>query len=103
MPPRAEPWRLAAANPKGRHAVDMKMVVAYIDRDTFEPIREDLLERGFLSLSVLEASGSLPEPLVAGTYRGVPVERHLRPKARIECVVGSSMRRRSSTPCSSTP
>ena len=30
----------------------MKMVVAYVERERFEPIREDLLELGFVSLSV---------------------------------------------------
>lgn len=64
------------------------MVVAYIDRDVFEPIREELLAQGFMSLSVTEASGSLPEPETAGSYRGVAVERNLRPKARVELVVG---------------
>ena len=45
---------------------------------------------GFRSLSVLEASGSVPEATVTGKYRGVAVERHLRPKARLECVVGAN-------------
>ena len=40
----------------------MKMVVAYIDRDRFDPIRADLLEHGFVSLSVVEAQGSFPTP-----------------------------------------
>ena len=66
----------------------MKMVVAYVDRDVVESIREELLELGFLSLSVLDASGSVPEPIVTGQYRGVAIEQHLRPKARLECVVG---------------
>ena len=66
----------------------MKMVVAYIDRDRFEPVRADLLDLGFASLSVVEAQGSLPEAAVVGTYRGADVERHLRPKYRVECVVG---------------
>ncbi len=66
----------------------MKMVVGYIDRDRFDGIRQELLELGFLSLSVLEASGSVPEATVSGTYRGVSIEDHLRPKARVECVVG---------------
>ena len=38
----------------------MKLVVAYVERDVVEPIREELLELGFLSLSVLEASGCRP-------------------------------------------
>jgi nitrogen regulatory protein PII len=67
----------------------MKVVVAYVDADVVEPIREELLESGFLSMSVVPAEGSVPEPIVTGNYRGVSVERHLRPKARLECVVGS--------------
>ena len=69
----------------------MKMVVAYVDREMVEPIREGLLELGFLSLSVLDASGSVPEPTVTGQYRGVAIERHMRPKARLECVVGTEL------------
>ena len=65
----------------------MKMVVAYVDPQRFEEIREDLLELGFVSISVLNASGSMPEPIVTGSYRGAALERHLRPKARIEAVV----------------
>ena len=65
----------------------MKMVVAYVDPDRFDEIREDLLELGFLSISVLNASGSTPEATVTGSYRGAKLERHLRPKSRIEAVV----------------
>ncbi len=67
----------------------MKLVVAYIEQASFEPIREELLGLGFLSLSVWEASGSVPEPTISGSYRGVAIENHLRPKVRLECVVGS--------------
>lgn len=67
----------------------MKMVVAYIESGSFEPIREELLGLGFLSLSAWEASGSVPEPTTSGSYRGVAIENHLRPKTRFECVVGS--------------
>jgi nitrogen regulatory protein PII len=66
----------------------MKMIVAYIEREAFEPIREELLELGFLSISAWEASGSVPEALVTGRYRGATMETHLRPKTRLECVVG---------------
>jgi nitrogen regulatory protein PII len=67
----------------------MKMVVAYIERASFEPIREELLGMGFLSLSAWDASGSVPEPTVTGSYRGTVIENHVRPKTRLECVVGS--------------
>jgi nitrogen regulatory protein PII len=66
----------------------MKMVVAYIEPASFEPIRESLLEQGFLSISAWEASGSVPEPTMSGSYRGATVENHLRPKVRLECLVG---------------
>jgi nitrogen regulatory protein P-II 1 len=65
----------------------MKMVVAYVDPERFDEIREDLLALGFVSISVLDASGSTPEPTMTGSYRGAKLERHLRPKARIEVVV----------------
>jgi nitrogen regulatory protein PII len=65
----------------------MKMVVAYVEPDRFDEIRGDLLGLGFLSISVLEASGSTPEATVTASYRGAKLERHVRPKARIEAVV----------------
>lgn len=67
----------------------MKMVVAYVEPERFEQIREELLELGFVSLSVLSANGSVPEATMSGSYRGATIERHLRPKARLECVVGA--------------
>ena len=67
----------------------MKTVVAYIDRESFEPIREELLAAGFLSISAWEASGTVPEPALTGSYRGAAIETHLRPKVRLECVVGA--------------
>jgi nitrogen regulatory protein P-II 2 len=66
----------------------MKMVVAYVDPDRFEAIREALLGLGFPSLSALSAAGTVPEATVTATYRGTAVEQHSRPKARVECVVG---------------
>ena len=67
----------------------MKMVVAYIDPDRFEAIREELLGLGFGTLSLLSASGSLPEATLTGTYRGSAIEGHSRPKSRLECIVGA--------------
>jgi nitrogen regulatory protein PII len=66
----------------------MKLVVAYVDPEHFEEIRESLLGLGFPSLSALSAAGTVPEATVTATYRGAPVEQHSRPKSRLECVVG---------------
>jgi nitrogen regulatory protein PII len=67
----------------------MKMVVAYVDPERFEPIREALLGLGFPSLSAGSSSGTVPEATVTATYRGTAVEQHSRSKARLECVVGA--------------
>jgi nitrogen regulatory protein PII len=66
----------------------MKMVVAYVDPERFEGIREALLGLGFPSLSALSAAGTVPEAMVTASYRGASVEQHSRPKARLECIVG---------------
>jgi nitrogen regulatory protein PII len=66
----------------------MKMVVSYVEPEVVEPIRKELLELGFVSMSILQASGSVPELTLSAQYRGASVEHHLRPKARLECVVG---------------
>ena len=67
----------------------MKMVVAYVEPGRYEEIREKLLGLGFPSLSVVSASGSVPEATLSATYRGTAIEGHSRPKARLECVVGA--------------
>jgi len=65
----------------------MKMIVAYIRHEAFEPIRQDLLEAGFPSLSILEAKGSGRQKGITEHYRGADLAIHLRPKLRLECVV----------------
>jgi nitrogen regulatory protein PII len=67
----------------------MKMVVAYIRHEAFEPIRQDLLEAGFPSLSVMEVKGSGRQKGITEHYRGSNLVIHLRPKLKIECVVES--------------
>lgn len=69
----------------------MKMVIAYVESDAFEPIREALIDVGIASISVLQAAGSVPDSVTKATYRGITVERHLRPKTRIECVVSDEL------------
>lgn len=65
----------------------MKMVVAYVRHEAFEPVREELLELGFPSISVTEVKGSGRQKGIVETYRGAAVTNHLRPKIKIECVV----------------
>jgi nitrogen regulatory protein PII len=65
----------------------MKMVVAYIRHEAFEPIRQDLLEAGFPSLSITEVKGSGRQKGITEHYRGAEIAIHLRPKLKVECVV----------------
>jgi nitrogen regulatory protein PII len=65
----------------------MKMVVAYIRHEAFEPIREDLLEKGFPSLTITEVKGSGRQKGITEHYRGSAIAIHLRPKLKLECVV----------------
>ena len=65
----------------------MKMVIAYIRHEAFEPIRTELLERGFPSLSISEVKGSGRQKGITEHYRGAQVTNYLRPKVKIECVV----------------
>jgi nitrogen regulatory protein PII len=65
----------------------MKMVVAYIRHEAFEPIRADLLEAGFPSLSIAEVKGSGRQKGLTEHYRGSEIAIHLRPKLKLECVV----------------
>ena len=65
----------------------MKMVVAYIRHEAFEPIRQELLEKGFPSLTIAEVKGSGRQKGVTEHYRGSSIAIHLRPKLRVECVV----------------
>ena len=68
----------------------MKMVVAYIRHEAFEPIRQDLVEAGIPSLSVTEVKGSGRQRGITEHYRGAELAIHLRPKLKIECVVEES-------------
>jgi len=65
----------------------MKMVVAYIRHEAFEPIRQELLDAGFPSLSITEVKGSGRQKGITEHYRGADLQIHLRPKLKLEIVV----------------
>ncbi len=65
----------------------MKLVSAYIRHEAFEPIRTELLELGFPSLSIMEVKGSGRQKGITERYRGAEVTNYLRPKIKVECVV----------------
>jgi len=63
------------------------MVVAYVRHEAFEPIRTELLDLGFPSLSITEVKGSGRQKGITEKYRGAEVTNYLRPKIKVECVV----------------
>src|SRR5436305_7339226 len=67
----------------------MKMVIAYVRHEAFEPIRTELLALGFPSLSISEVKGSDRQRGVTERYRGAELTNYLRPKVKIECVVSA--------------
>jgi nitrogen regulatory protein PII len=65
----------------------MKKIEAYIRHEAFEPIRTELLDRGFPSLSIMEAKGSGRQRGIVEQYRGSTLTVNVRPKLKIEVVV----------------
>jgi nitrogen regulatory protein PII len=65
------------------------MITAYIRHEAFEPIREELLDKGFPSISVCEVKGSGRQRGITEQYRGASVTNYLRPKLKLECAVAT--------------
>lgn len=65
----------------------MKKIEAFIRHEAFEPIRAELLERGFPSLSISEAKGSGRQEGIVERYRGSTLTVNVRPKLKLEVVV----------------
>ena len=65
----------------------MKKIEAFIRHEAFEPIRMELLDLGFPSLTISEVKGSGRQKGIVETYRGAVLTNYLRPKIKLECVV----------------
>ncbi len=65
----------------------MKKIEAFIRHEAFEPIRMELLQQGFPSLTISEVKGSGRQKGITERYRGAELTNYLRPKVKIECVV----------------
>ena len=68
----------------------MKMVMAYIRHEAFEPIRTELLTLGFPSLTISEVKGSGRQKGITERYRGAELTNYLRPKIKLECGVADA-------------
>jgi nitrogen regulatory protein P-II 1 len=67
----------------------MKKIEAFVRHESFEPIRTELLNLGFPSLTISEVKGSGRQKGITERYRGAQLTNYLRPKLKIECVVAS--------------
>jgi nitrogen regulatory protein PII len=65
----------------------MKKIEAFIRHEAFEPIRSELLDKGFPSLSIVEAKGSGRQKGIVERYRGSTLTVNVRPKLKLEVVV----------------
>jgi nitrogen regulatory protein P-II 1 len=65
----------------------MKKIEAFIRHEAFEPIRMELLDKGFPSLSIGQYRGSGRQKGITEHYRGSELTIHLRPKMKLEIVV----------------
>ena len=84
---RCQPW---PRNSPPRHEEGgdrMKKIEAFIRHEAFEPIRAELLEKGFPSLSIGEVKGSGRQKGIVEHYRGSTLTVNVRPKLKIEVVV----------------
>ena len=68
----------------------MKKIEAFVRHEAFEPIRQELLNLGFPSMSITEVKGSGRQKGITERYRGAELTNYLRPKLKIECVVADS-------------
>ncbi len=65
----------------------MKKIDAFIRPESFEPIRQELLESGFPSLTISDVKGSGRQEGITEHYRGAEVDVNVRPKLKLEIVV----------------
>ena len=65
----------------------MKKIEAFIRHEAFEPIRSELLDKGFPSLSISEVKGSGLQKGLVENYRGSSLTVTVRPKLKLEVVV----------------
>ena len=66
----------------------MKKIEAFIRHEALDPLRERLAGMGLPSMSVSEVKGSGRQEAYIESYRGASARIFLRPKLKLEMVVG---------------
>jgi nitrogen regulatory protein P-II 1 len=68
----------------------VKKIEAFIRHEAFEPIRSELLDKGFPALSISEVKGSGRQKGMIEAYRGSTLTVSVRPKLKLEVVVSDA-------------
>ncbi len=68
----------------------MKLIVAYIQPDRLNPVKQALYEKEIFKLSVTNALGCGQQKGYTSTYRGAEIEVNLLKKVRIEIAVNDA-------------
>lgn len=64
----------------------MKLIIAHLPHDAFEPARTELNDLGVLRITIAEVHSACTQSPIALSYRGVSMHTHLRSELRLECV-----------------
>lgn len=65
----------------------MKLIIAYLPNDAFEPVRTALLDLGVQTTTISDVRSSGLQPAKTLRYRGTTVITHLKAEMRLECLV----------------
>jgi len=64
----------------------MKLIIAHLPKDAFEPVRVELLDLGVHKTTISEVHSCGPQAPVTLHYRGAAMIIHVRSELRLECL-----------------
>jgi len=67
----------------------MKMIIAYIQPERLNPVKQELFEQGVTKMSVTNALGCGQQGGYVESYRGAQIEVNLLKKVRLEIAVSA--------------
>lgn len=67
----------------------MKLIIAHLPNQAFEPVRNELLDLGVSRMTISEVHSSGPQSEVTLRTRGTALRTHMRPELRLECLTSA--------------
>lgn len=64
----------------------MKLIIAHVPNDVFEPVRTELTDLGVFRMAISEVHSTSARSTITLRYRGAPLSCQLRSQVRLECV-----------------